>query len=295
MTNDPTPFNPVNYPHALSAPPRRRRRGRFLVAVLCLVVVVAGAVVALTGGKSSSAAAATEVRHALTDSLAARSMVYTMSETVNAGSTSVSADGNGQCDLTNALCDLSMNYSGALSSLGGVSAVFSNNIIYLKFGPTISELLPTPWISLSLSNSQSASLGIAGNPLTGLSFLAQQGAVVTDEGTVTLNGQSVTQYDVAIGSSAAQKIVSTRLKNLPSWIANVASEATLGTTTETVDVDALGRLAFVSVSTTETVAATSVAATVSETVTGYGMPVKITVPPASQVSSSTNLTKLAGL
>jgi hypothetical protein len=295
MTSDPSPFNPVNYPHALSAPPRRPRRGRFFVAGLCLVVIAAGAAVALTGGKSASAAAAFRVRHALTDTLAARTMAYTMSETVNAGSTSVSADGNGQCNLANALCDLSMNYGGALTTLGSVSAVFSRNVIYMKFGPSISALLPTPWVSLSLSNSQSASLGIAGSPLSGLSFLAQQGAAVTDEGTVSLNGHAVIQYDVTIGSSAAHNIASSRLKDLPSWMANVASQATIGTTTETVDVDSQGRLAFVSVSTTETLAGTSVAATVSETVTGYGMPANITVPPSSQVSSSANLTKLAGL
>jgi len=81
---------------------------------------------------------------------------------------------------------------------------------------------------MSLSNGQSESLGIAGNPLTGLSFLAQQGAVVTDQGTVTLNGQAVTQYDVAIGSSAAQHIVSGRLKDLPSWMAKVVSQVTIG-------------------------------------------------------------------
>jgi len=222
----------VNYPHALSAPRRRPRRGRFLIVGLCLIVVVAAAVVALTGGKSSSAAAAIRVRHALTDTLAARSMAYTMSETVNAGSTTVSAEGNGQCDLTNALCDLTLNYNGALSSLGSVSAVFASNVIYMKFGPSVSDLLPTPWISMSLSNGQSESLGIAGNPLTGLSFLAQQGAVVTDQGTVTLNGQAVTQYDVAIGSSAAQHIVSGRLKDLPSWMAKVVSQVTIGTVTE---------------------------------------------------------------
>jgi hypothetical protein len=295
MTDGPSPFNPVNYPHALSAPPRRPRRGRFLLAGLCLVVVVVSAVVALTGGKSSSAAAALRVRDALSDTLASRSMTYTMTETVSAGSTTVSADGSGQCDLTNALCDLTINYNGALSSLGSVSAVFSRSVIYLKFGPTISDLLPTPWISMSLSNSESASLGIAGNPLTGLSYLAQQGAVVTDEGVVTLNGQSVTQYNVSIGSSVAQHIVSSRLKDLPSWMAQFVSQATLGTTTETVDVDSLGRLAFVSTAANETVASTTVAATVSETVTGYGVPVNVSVPPASEVSSSANLTKLAGL
>jgi hypothetical protein len=295
MSDDPSPFNPVNYPHALSAPRRRPRRARFFIAVLCLLVVVAAAVIALTGGKSSSAAAATRVRDALSSTLASGTMAYTLSETVNAGTTTVSAGGNGQCDLTNALCDLTLTYSGALSSLGSVSAVFSNDTIYMKFGPTISNLLPTPWISLALSNSQSSSLGIAGSPLSSLTFLAQQGAVVTDEGTVTLNGQAVTQYDVAIGSAVAQHIVSSRLKDLPAWMAKLASQVTTGTVAETVDVDSLGRLAFVSASTNETVSGTSVSDTVSETVTGYGMPVNIAVPPASQVSSSANLTKLAGL
>ncbi len=285
----------MNYPHALSAPRRRRRRGRFVIAGVCLVVIVVAGVVALTGAKSSSAAAALRVRQALSATLASRSMAYTLNETVNAGGTTVTVVGTGQCDLANAQCDLTMNYGGTLSTIGPVSAVFSNNVIYLELGPSVRRLLPTPWISMSLTNSESASLGIADNPLAGLSLLAQQGAVVTDEGAVTLDGQSVTQYDVTIGSSAAQKIVSSGLSLLPSWISKVASQVSVGSVTETVDVDSLGRLAYVSVSMGDTVAGAAVTATASETVTGYGAPVTITVPPASEVSSAANLTKLAGL
>jgi hypothetical protein len=259
------------------------------------MVVVVVLVVVFTGTKNSSAAAALKVRRALSATLASRSIAYTLNESVTSSSTTIAVTGNGVCDLTNAECKLTMNYGGALASIGTVSAIISNGVIYLELGRSVSDLLPTPWVSMSLTNSESASLGVAGNPLAGLSYLAQQGAVVTDEGTVSLNNQSVTQYDVAIGSSAAQHIVSSSLQNLPSWVAKTVPEVSLGAVTETVDIDSQGRLAYISANTSETIAGTTVSSVASETVTGYGMTVKMSVPPANQVSSAANLTKLAGL
>jgi hypothetical protein len=259
------------------------------------VVVVVALVVALTGTKNSSAAAAFKVRRALSATLASRSMAYTLNESVTASGATIGVTGNGVCDLTNAECKLTMNYGGALGSIGTVSAIISNDVIYLELGPSVRDLLPTPWVSMSLTNSESASLGVAGNPLAGLSDLASQGAVVTDEGTVSLNNTSVTQYNVSIGSSAAQHIVSSGLHNLPSWVAKAVPQVSLGAVTETVDIDSQGRLAYISANVSETIAGASVSSVASETVTGYGMTVQMSVPPASQVSSAANLTKLAGL
>jgi hypothetical protein len=296
MTNDLGPINAANYPHALTPLRLRpRRRRRLIIGGLCLVVVVAALVVVLTGTKNSSAAAAVKVRRALSATLASRSMAYTLNESVTASSTTINVAGNGVCDLTNAECKLTMNYGGALSSIGTVSAIISNGVIYLELGPSVRDLLPTPWVSMSLTNSASASLGVSGNPLAGLSYLAQQGAVVTDEGTVSLANQSVTQYDVSIGSSAAQHIVSSGLHHLPSWVAKAVPHVSVGAVTETVDVDSQGRLAYVSATSSETIAGTAVSSTASETVTGYGMTVQVSVPPANQVSSAANLTKLTGL
>jgi hypothetical protein len=296
MTNDLGPIKAANYPHALTPLRfRPRRRRRLITAGLCLVVVVVAVVVVFTGTKNSTAAAAFKVRRALSATLAERSMAYTLNESVTASGTSIGVTGNGVCDLTNDECKLNMNYGGALSSIGTVSAIISNDVIYLELGPSVRDLLPTPWVSMSLTNSESASLGVAGSPLAGLSDLASQGAVVTDEGTVRLNNQSVTQYDVSIGSSAAQHIVSSGLQNLPSWVVKAVPQVSLGAVTETVDIDSQGRLAYISADASETIAGTSVSSLASETVTGYGMTVKISLPPASQVSSAANLTKLAGL
>jgi hypothetical protein len=296
MLNDLGPINAANYPHALTPLRLRpRRRRHLIVGGFFLVVVVVALVVALTGTKNSSGAAAIKVRRALTTSLASRSMAYTLNDSVTASSTTINVTGNGVCDLTNAECKLTMNYGGALSSVGTVTAIYSNDVIYLELGPSVRDLLPTPWVSMSLTNSESASLGIAGNPLAGLSYLAQQGAVVTDEGVVTLDNQAVTQYDVSIGSSAAQHIVSSSLQHLPSWVAKTIPQVSVGAVTETVDVDAQGRLAYVSATSSESIAGAAVTSTASETVTGYGMTVRMSVPPANQVSSAANLTKLAGL
>jgi hypothetical protein len=259
------------------------------------VVVIAALVVALTGTKNSSASAAVKVRRALSATLASRSMAYTLNESVTASNATITLTGSGVCDLTNAECKLTMNYGGALGSVGTVSAIISNDVIYLELGPSVRDLLPTPWVSMSLTNSASASLGVAGSPLAGLSYLAQRGAVVTDEGTVSLDNKSVTQYDVSIGSSAAQHIVSSGLHNLPAWVAKTVPDVSLGSVTETVDVDSQGRLAYVSATASETIAGLAVSSTATQTVTGYGMTVQMSVPPANQVSSAANLTKLAGL
>jgi hypothetical protein len=78
-------------------------------------------------------------------------------------------------------------------------------------------------------------------------------------------------------------------------VAKAVPQVSLGAVTETVDIDSQGRLAYISANVSETIAGASVSSVASETVTGYGMTVQMSVPPASQVSSAANLTKLAGL
>lgn len=278
--------------------PKRSRRGRILGVSLvgvCLVIAITGTAFALSSSKPSSAGAAVVVRRALATTLATNSLAFTLSESVDAAGTTVAVNGNGECNLSSALCGMTMDYSGVLSSAGTIRVVYSGGSVYLNLGSALSGLLPTPWISLPVSNSNTASLGVTASPLAGLSLLASEGATVTNDGSVTENGQSMTQYTVSVDASQVQHLITSNASSMPSWMTAAASEVSSGTVVETVDVDAAGRLGYFGANFNETVAGTSVGMNVDETVTGYGVPVTVTVPPASQVTSITNPSQLSSL
>ena len=221
-------------------------------------------------------------------------MAFNLNETGNVAGTSISVNGTGQCDLANALCGVTMNYGGILSTLGSMQAVYAHGVVYLDVS-ALSSVVSTPWISLKVTNSSASSLGLSASPLSGLSLLASQGATVTNDGTVSENGQQMTQYTVTATTTQEQKILSSEAAKLPSWITAAASNASAVNVTETVDIDAAGRLGYVSARIDDTVAGASTSLTVAETVTGYGAPVNITIPPASQVTSITSLGQLSNL
>ncbi len=278
-------------------PPRSRRGRTILVGVLgaCVVVAATGVALAVTSSKNSSAGAAVVVRRALDSTLATNSLAFTLGESVSAGSTTVAANGQGECDLSNALCGVTMSYSGPLSSAGSIRVIYAGGTVYVNLGAALSGLGPTPWISVPVSNASSALLGVSENPLAGLSLLAAQGATVTNDGTVSENGQQMTQYTVSVDAAQLQHLITSSAAKLPTWMVAAASKVTSGTETETVDIDSAGRLGYVSAQMSESVAGTSVGVTVEETVTGYGVPVTVTVPPASQVTSITSLSQLSNL
>lgn len=275
--------------------PRRRRVVAVSLVGLCLVIAITGTAFALSSSKPSSAGAAVVVRRALNTTLATNSLAFTLSESVNAASTTIALSGTGECDLSSALCGLTLDYSGVLSSAGTIRVIYSGSTAYLNLGSALSGLLSTPWVSLPTGNSNSASLGVSASPLAGLSLLASEGATVTNDGAVAENGQTMTQYTVSIDASQVQHLIAANAGKLPSWMTGEASKFSSGTVVETVDVDAAGRLGYVGANVDETVAGTSVGVTIDETVTGYGVPVTVSVPPASDVTSITNLGQLSGL
>jgi predicted lipoprotein with Yx(FWY)xxD motif len=278
--------------------PKRSRRGRTVaisIVGVCLVVGVTGGAFALSSAKNSSAGAAVVVRRALDTTLATNSLAFTLSESVNAASTTIAVSGNGECDLSSALCGVTMDYSGVLSSAGTIRVIYSGGTVYLNVGSALTGLLSTPWVSIPAGNSDSASLGVSASPIAGLSLLASQGATVTNDGSVTENGQSMTQYTVSVDASTVQRLISSNAAKLPTWMTSAASKFSSGTVVETVDVDAAGRLGYLGAKVNETVAGTSVGVNIAETVTGYGVPVNVTVPPSSEVTSITNPSQLSGL
>lgn len=117
------------------------------------------------------------------------------------------------------LCGLTVNYGGVSSNIGSVTAVLSGGEMDIEFGSAIASELLTPWISFPLDTpklSQSGSMGPSASPLSALAFLAQQGARVTNDGSVSVNGYSMHEYTVTVDSASEEKLVKQRMGNLPS-------------------------------------------------------------------------------
>lgn len=202
---------------ALALDPRRARfSARMKVATAGACALVLALVLVLTLPQSSSSAgAAAAVRSALDNTLTSPAMSFTSTEQIGISSATISTSGSGTCDLQSGSCEVTMNYSGAESSFGPETGRYIGNVLYYEMGPAIRSELPTPWISLDLGNLRSLEGGSPESPLAGLSYLAQTGSVVTDNGTTTMNGAPVTQYSVTYSASSIQKIVTEVARSCP--------------------------------------------------------------------------------
>jgi hypothetical protein len=265
-----------------------------------LALVVAGGVAGVELTKSSSSGtlgAQAFVIQALARTIAKNSLSFTLDEAVSSAGTSVNITGSGKCDLTTVLCSMTMNPGGALSSLGPITAIIAHGTMYEKLGPAYDSKLPTPWISMpmgkALSTSSSTS-GSVGNPLAALSLAASEGAVVTDNGTVNVNGASGHEYTVTFSQAAAQSLVTSKLKSFPAWMRQAAANVTPGSVTEVIDVNPAGLLAKFQVTTSESVSGQSASVSLTENVTGYGVVVNVSAPPANQVTPESQIASLMG-
>lgn len=244
---------------------------------------------------NSPANAATIVRNALVSTVASRSASFTMDEEIT-GTVSTSVTGSGACAFSSGECTMSVNYGGALASLGQGDVVFVNSTMYLRLSGAAAATLPTPWISMPLDISKLQQSGVtssSGNPLAGLEVLAKLGDTVTDDGVVSVNGVSLHEYTVVASKSQVQRQTSAFLKQLPSWISSASSEASSGAVSENVYVNASGDLAELAMNTSVTANGQTESLSMTEVITGYGVPVTVTIPPADQVTSLAGLT--AGL
>jgi hypothetical protein len=284
---------PVIESNVLDIGPRRHTM-KYIAAGLVLVLVVAAVLIGTSGSGNSSAGAAVIVRKALASTLATNSLAFNLSENVDLGGQGLTVTGTGACDLTSGDCVMTMNYAGVLSSDGPIDVVYSGGVAYLKFAPGVNTKIATPWISTTLNTTSSSQLSPLGgeSPLSGLSLLARQGAVVTDEGTVQLNGVTMHTYKVVVSPSAEKKILSNS-NSLPVWVNSNISTANIGPVTEMVDVNSAGELAQMSADTSVSSGGASATVSLTFKVTGYGVPVTVTVPPANQVTSITSASQLS--
>jgi hypothetical protein len=163
--------------------------------------------------------------------------------------------------------------------------VYSNRIMYLKLAGTVGASFPTPWISLALkASNRPSALGSTGSPLAGLALLTRQGAVLKDEGMVTVDGASMHQYGVTTGGSRATTVIGRTESGLPTWLADPTSEGPLGARSMTLDVNGAGKIGRIMFTTSAIQDGTYAIVHATETVTGYGAPVTIVVPSKRQLT-----------
>jgi hypothetical protein len=255
------------------------------VAGIALVVVVAAIAIGVRLSGTSSTSAAAAVRGALVSTLATNTADLVISESIDVEGQIGTAKGRGKCDLQRDACSATLVYNGALSQLGTESMVYSDRIMYLKLAGTVGASFPTPWISLPFkASNRPSALGSTGSPLAGLALLTRHGAVLKDEGMVSVDGASMHQYSVRVSKSSATSVVSRSASDLPTWLANPATQGPLGALSMTLDVNAAGRIGRIKFTTSATQDGTYAIVHATETITSYGAPVTIAVPAKKQLT-----------
>lgn len=251
---------------------------------LAVVVFVIAIAVGLRFAKTSSDASSS-IRAALISTLATNTADLSIAESIDVEGQIGSAKGTGKCNLQVDACTAQLQYGGALRQLGTESMVYSNRIMYLKLAGTVGASFPTPWISLPFkASNRPSALGSTGSPLAGLALLTRQGAVLKDEGSVSVHGVSMHQYGVTIDKANVATIVHRSERKLPTWLVDPTTEGPLGALSMTLDVNAAGRIGRITFTTSARQDGTFAIVHATETVTSYGTPVTIVVPSEHQLT-----------
>ena len=248
-------------------------RGRRITVVLLLLALPLGAA-ACGGGKKSSTTTASSPMDAVTAAAKKTADAGSMKMGLTAaatGGTKVAVAGAGGFDTSKHAGALHLRFrtSGISSTM---DVVLSGKKVYLR-SPLFGLLLPTgkTWIELDLSKGATAggidlSSLLAQDPADALDAL-QSASTVTEVGTVQLGGVSATRYKATVTKSSATTSAG---GVYDVWVGDDGYIHRVRTT-----------VAGTSGSTGGAVAATS-------TLSGFGEPVTVTVPPASQTVVSQN-------
>jgi hypothetical protein len=284
-------------------------------AVVAAVAVGAAAFAGGSGGSrptgATSGAAKGSLASSAADSAAASSVAFTVSATeTSPGTTTSLISGNGSLDLTKGIGQMTATVPGVSSILGSggngsLTVVSDGKNVYIDL-PALSTLTGSkPWLKASMSSAASvvggsaaSSLSALTDPGQALNLLGSLGSPVTDLGTVSLDGASATEYRTTVsvagltsklgsGSTATSaEALSKALQKLgvPSipvtvW---VGQDGMVRQVSLAVDLSHVNLGGLLGAGSASAPAGSSLAVTVG--FTGYGRPVSISVPPASQVT-----------
>jgi len=253
-----------------------RRGTRWLVAVGVVGALGAGATFGLVGTAGASTGGTTPSGNVAATPVSTASFSFTVS--VNGlGPTAVTVTGTGQADLVNHAVSLAVDIPADVAKMipGGsaspevINAVLSGDTIYLQI-PSLASLVGEPWVSVALPSTSTtavtASWAKVASALGDVSAIV--GSADAHHATVTSLGSATVDGVQATGS----KIVATR-----------SLKGRAGTLSASLWADSANRLVQADVAASGATKKGTVGVTAKVDVTGYGSPVTITVPQASQV------------
>ena len=274
------------------------------LVVGAVVIVVAAVVVAVVlSGKSPAkkptttpiAASPAAFNDAMKTTFKSQTISLTFSLAVTTGTTSFTLTGTGGWNDVQHSGQFVENFSGSrtLDALGPLTELVVDKTLYLKFGPALSRVFPTPWLSTPLKNA-SKDAGAVKVPSSASKVLPQLPLLfsalpsilhVENLGTGMFDGVAVTEYRSSFNTETA----TASLKSLlPSQFAGVATPSTAANVTLKAAVDAQHRLRELTIDATTTKGKqATVALTIS--VPTFDASLSYQAPPASQVGPLSNL------
>lgn len=271
-----------------------------LVLAVLLVAVVVVAVV-MAGGSPAKPkpvlAAPTAFTDAVRTTFKAGVVSASFSLAVAAGATSFKLTGTGGWDEAKQAGEFVENVSGSpeFDAFGPLTELVVNKTVYLKFGPAISAVIPTPWVSTALKDPGSPEganpIKVPGSDAKDLSelpaLLSSLQAILHVEkvGEGSVDGVSVTKYESSFNTATA---ISELKSKFPLEFQGASAPSTAVDITVKAAVDRQGRLRQLSVdATTTTGRAASVALTLN--FTSFDASASYQAPSANQVTPLTAL------
>lgn len=257
---------------------RSRRGTRWLVTLGVVGALGAGATIGLVSTAGASTGGATSSGSVAATTVSTASFSFSVSVS-GFGPTAVTVTGTGQADMANHAVSLAVDIPAGVARLipGGsaspevINAVLSGDTVYLQI-PGLASLVGEPWVSMALPSTSTTT--VTGSWSKVASALGDVSAIVgsasAHHATVTSLGAATVDGVQATGS----KIVATR-----------SHEGGDGTLSASLWADSADRLVQADVTASGTARKGAVGVTAKVDVTGYGSPVTITVPQASQVKS----------
>ncbi len=200
---EPLPLDSANGTDLVQSDRRRiRRRLGISSAAVALALIVALIVIGAGGPGSKDASA--QVMLGARTTLAKNSVALTFSGSITVNGQSIPISGTGSADLSTHVESSTLSFSIPGESIQETVLV-NDSTAYMKMIENdqnlISELLPgKQWVVLVMS-SPTGNLS-SGNVLTQLQLLTQQGNHVVSLGSSSINGKSVTGYQVNVTAKA---------------------------------------------------------------------------------------------
>jgi len=279
---------PVGGVEVTSFRPGRRR----FIPFALLIVLTVGALVTAVLSSSSPASASTAVRAALTSTMTASSVSFSLTEDVT-GTQSAHLSVIGSC-ATGPECHVTLNASSGASTLGTTQVLLSNGVAYVEPSGALASQLPTPWISVPITSLSTVEPGIptgTSGLSSALSQLVNVGDTVVDNGEVNLDGVTEHEYTVTASGAVEQQQLSALLNALPSSVTSSLGAISLTGYGVNIYVDPDGNLGAITLKASLSTGQNSETLITSLTLSGYGEPVSVVAPPASEVTPLSSVIK----